>query len=141
MDKIWGATNNILNDESFVLPKVSTADILEKKIMKIDTLALKMQFEILGSNLEDYYLDEKEMNALGDDLININENKKAIEIFLFTQSVFPDSWLVYNKLGKSYRLIGDIKNALMNFNKSLELNPLNNDAKEEIKNLLSNSNN
>jgi cytochrome c-type biogenesis protein CcmH/NrfG len=47
----------------------------------------------------------------------------------------PDSFNVYDSLGEAYMNSGDIKNAVDNYKKSLELNPDNANAKEMLKKL------
>jgi tetratricopeptide (TPR) repeat protein len=63
---------------------------------------------------------------------------EAIEIFKFNVELFPESSNVYDSLGEAFMKSGDNKNAIKNYQKSLELNPDNNNAKEMLKNLENN---
>lgn len=55
---------------------------------------------------------------------------KAIEMFKFNTLNYPDSYKTYDFLGKAYKASGDIDNAILNFKKSLKLNPTNSDTQK-----------
>lgn len=66
-----------------------------------------------------------------------NEKKidKAIELFKLNQEYYPQSFVTYNSLGDAYKIKGNKEMALINYRKSLEINPNNENAKRSIKEL------
>jgi tetratricopeptide (TPR) repeat protein len=66
---------------------------------------------------------ELELNAYGYQLLTANQQDKAIEIFILNTQKNPKSPNVWDSLGEGYALKGDKKNAIINFKKSLSLNP------------------
>ena len=60
---------------------------------------------------------------------------EAIEVFKLNAEVFPQSSNVYDSLGEGYMKNDDKQKAILNYNKSLELNPENNNAVEMLKQL------
>ena len=82
-----------------------------------------------------YYFEEREFNELGYRLLNTGYMKEGIEIFKLNVKMYPNSANVYDSLGEAYMKNGDIENAIMNYEKSLEINPENNNARAMLKKL------
>jgi len=76
------------------------------------------------------YFDENELNALGYRLMGAGEPESAIEIFKLNVLLYPESANVYDSLGEAYMNAGNIKKAIHNYQRSLELNPGNENARE-----------
>ena len=53
-------------------------------------------------------------------------------IFKLNVELYPESANVYDSLGEAYMNSGNSKKAIKNYQKSLELNPENNNAKEML---------
>lgn len=73
------------------------------------------------------------LNAYTYELLRLNKIKEAIAIFELTVQSFPESFMLYNSLGEAYAKNGDKKLAIKSYEKSLQLNPNNNNAKKRIK--------
>jgi tetratricopeptide (TPR) repeat protein len=67
--------------------------------------------------------DENELNNYGYQLLNQKEQDKAIDIFILNTQRHPKSANTFDSLGEAYALKGDKKNAIINFKKSLALDP------------------
>ena len=63
------------------------------------------------------------------------EVNKAIKIFKLIIEAYPKSANVYDSLAEACMQIGDMRNAVKNYEKSLELNPENSNAIEILKRL------
>ena len=59
----------------------------------------------------------------------------AIAVFALNVEKFPTSSNVYDSLGEAYMKAGDNAKAILNYEKSLELNPHNDNAREMLKKL------
>jgi Protein of unknown function (DUF2911)/Tetratricopeptide repeat len=66
---------------------------------------------------------ENELNTYGYTLLNQGEHDKAIEMFILNTQRHPNSANAWDSLGEGYATKGDKKNAIVNFKKSLSLNP------------------
>jgi tetratricopeptide (TPR) repeat protein len=66
---------------------------------------------------------EAELNTYGYQLLAAKEEDKAIAVFILNTQKHPQSANVFDSLGEAYALKGDKKNAIVNFKKSLSLNP------------------
>lgn len=66
---------------------------------------------------------ENDLNNYGYQLLQENQQDQAIEIFVLNTQRHPTSANVFDSLGEAYALKGDKKNAILNFKKSLSMNP------------------
>lgn len=66
---------------------------------------------------------ENELNLYGYQLMNQGNHDKAIEIFILNTQRHPKSANTWDSLGEAYVTKGDKKNAVINFKKSLTMNP------------------
>jgi tetratricopeptide (TPR) repeat protein len=67
--------------------------------------------------------NENELNTYGYSLLNGGQQDKAIEMFVLNAKRFPKSANCFDSLGEAYATKGDNKNAILNFKKSLSMNP------------------
>lgn len=80
-----------------------------------------------------HYFSELDFNRWGYELVNQQKINDAIEVFKINATIFPKSANVYDSLGEVYSMVGDKKQAIQNYRKSLELNPQNKNAIDQIK--------
>ena len=80
-------------------------------------------------------MDEGAINSLGYQYLGEKKNDMAIAIFKFNTHRFPGSSNVYDSLGEAFKEMGDLKRAIENYQKSLNLNPENPSAIAILKEL------
>jgi pimeloyl-ACP methyl ester carboxylesterase len=80
--------------------------------------------------------DELEMNSLGYSFLQNGKIKDAIELFKLNTIMFPDSGNVFDSLGEAYLKDGQKDLAIENYEKSIEIDPSNANAKEILKSLI-----
>ena len=78
---------------------------------------------------------EARLNNLGYQFLQSGKTDEAIELFKLNVLTYPTSANTYDSLGEAYMMNGDKELAIQNYNKSLELNPNNNNAVEMLKRL------
>jgi tetratricopeptide (TPR) repeat protein len=88
----------------------------------------------------DTYVDcmenlERVLNGLGYQYLGEDRIPDAILVFELNTKLYPESANTYDSLGESYVAIGDNQLAIKNYEKSVELNPDNENAKEMQKKL------
>ncbi len=66
---------------------------------------------------------ENELNLYGYQFLTAGDTDKAIEIFILNTKRHPKSANTWDSLGEAYFTKGDKKNAIINFKKSLSMNP------------------
>jgi CubicO group peptidase (beta-lactamase class C family) len=122
LEKMTNSIAGILYDKSYDFPKKSVAnsvaDVMEKE--GIDS-ALSHYKKVKDS--PDYDLNEGEMNGVGYQFLQTGKAKEAAAIFKLNVEAFPKSFNVYDSYGEALLALGDKKEGIANYKKSLELNP------------------
>ena len=83
----------------------------------------------------DIYIEEAALNTIGYELLNQERFADAIEVFKLNVEVFPESFNVYDSYAEALMKSGDSEGAVLNYRKSLELNPENDNAREMLQTL------
>ncbi|UCG63305.1 MAG: tetratricopeptide repeat protein [Candidatus Zixiibacteriota bacterium] len=81
----------------------------------------------------DIYIEEASLNGIGYYLLNMERYADAIEVFRLNVETFPGSFNVYDSYAEALMKSGDVDKAIINYRKSLELNPENDNAREMLK--------
>ncbi len=84
---------------------------------------------------EGYSLRESEMNAIGYTFLQSGRVKEAIAVFILNVEAFPTSGNVYDSLGEAYLEDGNKELAIVNYQKSVAIDPGNEYGKGVLKNL------
>jgi tetratricopeptide (TPR) repeat protein len=91
--------------------------------------------DLKTTGLATYNFDESELNSLGYKLIHKNRFKEAIRIFQLNVEAFPKSANTYDSLAEGYMDDGEPALAIVNYQKSLQLNPKNRNAEVMLQKL------
>jgi CubicO group peptidase (beta-lactamase class C family) len=91
--------------------------------------------EIKGREADAYDLREAELNMLGYMLLGQKKFEDAIAVFKLNLEAFPESANCYDSLAEGYMAAGQKELAIKNYAKSLELNPANRGAVEQLNKL------
>ncbi len=128
---------NILNGQPFDAPKRSISEAIYKTAMEKSGAETVAEYRRLKAEKpNDYnFSSEDELNALGYVLLRNNKTKDAIEIFKLNVEMFPKASNPYDSLGEAYLEDGQKELALVNYKKSVELDPTNGNAVLIIKQL------
>jgi len=78
---------------------------------------------------------EGALNQLGYSLLYSGHEKDAIRVFQQNVQEYPQSANVYDSLGEAYMKAGEKDLAIANYEKSLQLDPKNQNAVEQLKKL------
>lgn len=80
-----------------------------------------------------FNLNENDLNGWAYQLLGLKETNKALSIFKLNVKLYPESANAYDSLGEILEITGNNKEALLNYKKSLSLNPDNKNAAQRIK--------
>ncbi|HVE58469.1 MAG TPA: serine hydrolase [Pyrinomonadaceae bacterium] len=80
-------------------------------------------------------ISESRINRIGYVLLQMKKIEDALEVFRLNTLDFPNSANVWDSLADAYQAKGDKESAIKYYEKSLELNPQNNNAVEQLKKL------
>lgn len=71
---------------------------------------------------------ENQLNDTGYNFLTENKINEGIEVFKLNVKLYPNAWNTYDSLGEAYAAAGNKELAIENYQKSLELNPENDNA-------------
>jgi len=80
-------------------------------------------------------VSQKQLNSVGYRLLKDNKINEAVEIFKFEITEYPESANAYNSLGEAHMKAGRKKLAILNYEKSLLLDPNNTKSKWKLESL------
>ena len=96
-------------------------------------LELHARFASDPSRMDDSVEDA--MNSLGYELLGRRQTGDAVDVLRVTAESFPDSWNAHDSLGEAYLAHGNVEAARAEYERSLELNPENENAWEVLRGL------
>ncbi|MBK6913866.1 MAG: FKBP-type peptidyl-prolyl cis-trans isomerase [Ignavibacteriales bacterium] len=117
-------------------PKLALGDTLLITLFEngIDN-AVKKYYYLKENFSNEYNFDESELNTLGYELLKSGMANEAITIFKLNVEAYPESSNVYDSLAEAYSVAGDKDLAIEYYEKALELNPDNANAKQMLEKL------
>ncbi len=124
LDGLATELTSILYGQPYSLPRMPLAETLLNTIQDKGIEAGVAQYRELKTKQANVYdFSEPQLNQLGYQLLRTNKTKEAIEIFKLNVEAYPQSANVYDSLGEGFMVAGNNEQAILNYKKSLELNP------------------
>lgn len=109
--------------------KKSAAAILKQALNATDLETALANFQKITADTNSYFFAENEFNRLGYELLAQNKIPEAIGVFTVNAQMFPDSWNAWDSLGEGYIYADNKDLAVRSYEKSLALNPQNENAR------------
>ena len=116
----------------------SAARIIEGTLISEGAEAGKRKFEEMKAQKARHFFSERQFNAAGYSLLGREKVDEAIALFEMNVELYPESWNVYDSLAEAYATKGKTELAIEYYQKSLELNPDNQNAKNWLERLKKN---
>jgi tetratricopeptide (TPR) repeat protein len=97
--------------------------------------AVKAYKDIQAKDPKDPAVNENRLNNLGYRFLSDKKYREAIVVFKLNVELYPRSWNVYDSLAEAYMNNGEKDLAILNYEKSLTLNPDNVNGAQMLKKL------
>ena len=124
----------IIHDKDYAMPKKSIADELLAEIENKGMDAGITLYKAIKDS-EVYDLNERDMNAMGYQLMGSKKVEEAANVFELIIEAFPKSSNAYDSYGEALMTLGKNDDAIKNYRKSVELNPNNQNGIDFLKKL------
>ncbi|MBT8254654.1 MAG: serine hydrolase [Flavobacteriaceae bacterium] len=117
-----------------VKPSIANAlrDVIDAE--GIDT-GIKSYWKMKEEQSDKYNFAETQLNNLGYDYMMSDELDKALAVFQLNVEAYPESFNAYDSLGEAFMKKGMNEKAIMNYKKSVEMNPGNDNGISMLKKL------
>ncbi len=133
MNELTSSIDNILEKSKYKVPKIPVANKIVQKFGENDTnTAISKIKSAISENPNDYNIDENNINRLSYTYLRDSQIIKAIEIFKLNTELHPNSANAFDSLAEGYFVNKQFGLSKENYQKSLELNPENENAKVMI---------
>ena len=117
-------------------PQAGVQEQVRAAVEKNDLGAARAAIASFRQNPENKYVSaERELNFLGYELLRNRQPDPAVAVFQLAVEAYPDSFNAYDSLGEAYMVRGDRELAIKNYQKSLDLNPGNGNARVMLRRL------
>ena len=129
---------NILNGKPYKMPRISIAEKMYEAINKQGVqFAMRLYDSLRAANDGTYDFGESELNSLGYELLLSDKRiNDAIQIFTLNTVQFPASSNAFDSLAEAYEKSGNKELSVKNYQKAKELDPLNQHARNKLKELM-----
>ena len=97
--------------------------------------ALDYFTQLKKTGVSEDVMGERSLNELGYRLLYGGRQQDGVTVFRQNVKLYPQSSNVYDSLGEAYANTGEKELAIENYEKSLQMNPKNDNAKERLKKL------
>ena len=121
------AITGILNDQPYDFPLKPTAKFMSD-IIKNKGIESGIAFYKKYKDDPEYHSSEQELIVAGYKLLHAGNTKDAAQVFKLSTEVFPDRDNPYDSYAEALMALGKNNDAIINYKKSLELNPKNTNA-------------
>lgn len=127
----------ILDGKPYIRIKKSVLSHFGTQIEQMNGQQVIAFYEKMKKTHNDEYSFDEEgtLNEIGYNFLRQNKFTDAILVFEHNTQLFPESGNVFDSLGEAYYKQGDKEKALLNYKKSIVLNPDNADGKKIISEL------
>jgi len=128
-------TFNLLNNAAFFPPvkyKQSLFLAYTKALYKNGADNAITLFNQFKTDTATYFMDERELNELGLELLNDRHYDLALEALKLCTILYPGSWNTYDSYGKALYLSGKKQEAILMYEKSIAMNPRNEPGKKML---------
>jgi CubicO group peptidase (beta-lactamase class C family) len=138
---VFSASNailNILNQQPYKpvtqnFTRLYGSTLVNNGVSEANTLLTKFL-----QNSEKYNVTEREINRLGYELLRQNKKTEAVETFSTITKIFPNSWNAFDSYGEALLLNNQKEEAIKMYQKSIELNPDNENGKKVLQKISNN---
>ncbi|MCZ4409145.1 S41 family peptidase [Cryomorphaceae bacterium 1068] len=124
--------SNVSATEEMAEKKPIVAVLKENSALPIEE-RIALFYKLKEESPDGYDFDNEDaLNLFGYSLLWEEQVTEAIEVFKLVVAEFPESSNAYDSLGEAYLANGDSQLSLVNYEKSLELNPDNFNAEDQV---------
>ena len=142
-DRLYGIADNIFNENFYTVAERESdgfgfSPSINALLTGVKARGFDHAIEVAGELAKSragFSLDDNEVNLWAYSLLRKGKKQEALDIFKLNTALHPDSWNDYDSEAEGYAGVGDTANAIKFYRRSLELNPNNTNAVEQLKKL------
>lgn len=122
----------ILDSKAYTIPAQNLSRIYGSLLENGNKEKANQLIEGYLKNPKSYEATERDFNRLGYQFLRLQKNENSLQVFHSATLIFPKSANIFDSYGEALLQSGKKEDALKMYQKSVELNPENTNAKEMI---------
>jgi CubicO group peptidase (beta-lactamase class C family) len=126
----------LLNHLPVATGKKSLAALYVQALFKQGADFATVRYNELKADTAQYYMDERELNTYGLELLWNGQPQLALEALQLNTLLYPASWNVYDSYAEALWQNGKKEEAIAMYRKSIQMNPDNKGGKEALQKIL-----
>ena len=129
---ISNAVLNLINDKPYAIPVQNLSRIYGSLIENGNKQKANELIQEYLKKPSSYESSERDFNRLGYQFLRLQKCENALEVFDSSTLIFPNSWNVFDSYGEALHQCGKKEDAIKMYQKSVELNPENENGKQML---------
>ncbi|OXA81309.1 CubicO group peptidase, beta-lactamase class C family [Flavobacterium aquidurense] len=130
------AISQLINNKPYVIPVQNLSRMYGSLLESGSEEKANQLIEEYLKNPKSYNASERDFNSLGYQFLRLQKNENALQTFAAATLIFPKSANIYDSYGEALLQCGKKEEAIKMYQKSVELNPDNENGKKVLKGLL-----
>lgn len=129
---ISNAVLNLINDKPYTMPVQNLSRIYGSLV---ENGSKEKANELIQGYLkkpDSYEVSERDFNRLGYQFLRVQKCENALQVFDSAMLIFPNSWNVFDSYGEALHQCGKKEEAIKMYQKSIGLNPENENGKQML---------
>jgi CubicO group peptidase (beta-lactamase class C family) len=129
---ISNAILNLINNKPYKIPSQNLSRIYGNLVENGSTEKSNELIKEYMKNTGNYDASERDFNRLGYQFLRLQKCDNAIQVFSSAALIFPTSWNIFDSYGEALYQCGKKEETLKMYQKSIELNPENENGKQKL---------
>jgi len=136
MFALSNAISQLINNKPYVIPVQNLSRVYGSLLENGSKEKANQLIEEYLKNPGSYEATERDFNRLGYQFLRLQKNDNSLQTFASATLIFPKSSNIYDSYGEALLQCGKKDDAIKMYQKSVELNPDNENGKKVLKELL-----
>lgn len=136
LNRVWDLghiIHNLMLGKDYEIPKKSVYQAIRKDALDNADKAIETYYLLKKNSKSEYSFENpSELNKLGYELLRLGKINESITIFKLATNEFPKNANLFDSLAEAYFNNKEYELSKQNYQKSLELNPENSNAKDML---------
>jgi len=133
---VSNAISQLINNKPYIIPVQNLSRVYGNLLENGSKEKANQLIEEYLKNPTSYDATERDFNRLGYQFLRLQKNDNSLQTFASAALIFPKSSNIYDSYGEALLQCGKKEDAIKMYQKSIELNPDNENGKKVLKELL-----
>ncbi|MEA9412680.1 serine hydrolase [Flavobacterium sp. PL02] len=126
----------LMDNKPYTIPAQNLSRVYGNLLENGNIEKANQLIDVYLKNPKSFEANERDFNRLGYQFLRLQKNENALQTFKTGSLIFTESWNIYDSYGEALLQCGKKEDAIKMYQKSVELNPNNENGKKVLSSLL-----